>query len=159
MTHATPRHRPSKTRAIGYRFVGDIDVAAADRILTAARDAGVVTEFNAKHYAERNDDVWFNGVPGKAMRDVRARIAGCVRWLRPSPFGDKRIDRFALPNAFGALRTVVVLRNDWGRYTWRLLYQDNPAIADREHEYTQNWFDTAAAARRSARRFVRTLGQ
>jgi hypothetical protein len=68
-------------------------------------------------------------------------------------------ERFVTNNACGAPRTVVIRRNEHDRYTWRVVYQDNPAISDVEHTYTWHWYDSAKAARRAARRFVRTLGQ
>lgn len=71
----------------------------------------------------------------------------------------RTVAEFKLPNAYGQERTIRIKRNWFDLYTWRLLYHDNPAIADREHIYTENYFDDAKAARRSARRFMKRLAQ
>lgn len=72
---------------------------------------------------------------------------------------DVEVKRYTLINACKQERTVVIRRNEYGRFTWRLIYQDNPAISDREFTYTHNWFDSVRAAKRSAKNFVRRLGQ
>lgn len=71
----------------------------------------------------------------------------------------RTVQEFKLPNAYGQERTIRIKRNGFDRHTWRLLYHDNPAIADLEHTYTENYFDDAKAARRSARRFMKKLAQ
>lgn len=73
------KRRPSVTRAVGYRYRGDIDVDRAMRLLAKARDQGVVTEFDSNKSCSRGMDVvWFNGPPGRALRDLRASIAALV---------------------------------------------------------------------------------
>jgi hypothetical protein len=69
------------------------------------------------------------------------------------------VEKFMLPNAYGQKRTVLIKRNGFGRYTWRLVYHDNPALVRAEHTYTDNFFDDAKAAKRSARRFMKNLAQ
>ena len=74
------KRRPSVTRAVGYRYLGDIDIERAMRLLAKARDQGVVTEFDSnKSGSPGMDVVWFNGLPGRALRDLRASIAALVR--------------------------------------------------------------------------------
>lgn len=72
--------KPSMTRVVGYRFGGDIDVDCAMKLLSKAQARGVVTQFDSNKSMERGMDVvWFNGPPGRAMRDLRAAIAALVR--------------------------------------------------------------------------------
>ncbi len=73
------KRRLSTTRVVGYRFGGDIGVVRAMDLLDKARAQGVVMQFNGTKSMERDlDVVWFNGPPGRAMRDLRARIAARV---------------------------------------------------------------------------------
>jgi hypothetical protein len=78
MGHKRP---PPKTRVVGYTFSGRINVDAAQAILERAVRQHAVTEFTAKLYAD-HDVVWFNGPPGRALREVRAAIEKLV--TRPS---------------------------------------------------------------------------
>jgi hypothetical protein len=68
----------------------------------------------------------------------------------------RQFQALELPNAYGEKRRVVVYVNGFDRYTWRLFYPSAPDVA---HTYTDNYFDSAKAARRSARRFMRSLAQ
>lgn len=72
------------------------------------------------------------------------------------------VERLELPNALGKVRIILIKRTLGldgvpGAFFWTLIYPESPV--DREHRYTYNYFDTGAAARRSARRFMKTLGQ
>jgi|688.fasta_scaffold239141_3 hypothetical protein len=69
------------------------------------------------------------------------------------------VEKIVMPNALGQNRTLLIKRNGFGRLTWFLQYQDNPAIADREYSYTDNYFDTVAAVKRSIRNFMKKLAQ
>jgi len=72
--------RPSRTRVVGHRFDGDIDIDLAMKLLAKAHERGVVTEFDSNKSCERGMDVvWFNGPPGKALRDLCAAIDALVR--------------------------------------------------------------------------------
>jgi hypothetical protein len=74
-----PSHKPSLSRVVGYRFGGDIDIERATALLDRARSLGVVTQFDSNKSMERGkDDVWFNGPPGPALRNLRAQIAALV---------------------------------------------------------------------------------
>lgn len=80
MTVKPKKPKPSMTRVVGHRFDGDIDVDRAMKLLAGARDGGVVTQFDGTKSVEHGMDVvWFNGPPGRAMRDLRAAIAALVR--------------------------------------------------------------------------------
>lgn len=57
------------TRVVGYAYEG-MDESAAERILKPAKEAGVVTQFDGG-----TGFVWFNGPPGKALREVRDKVA------------------------------------------------------------------------------------
>lgn len=72
------------------------------------------------------------------------------------------VNRLDLPNALGQIRTILIkqkigLDGRPGAFFWTLIYPESPI--DREHRYFYNYFDTAAAARRSARRFMKSLAQ
>lgn len=62
-------HRPSRSRIVryGWESPSGFDESAMDRLLYAARAAGVVT----MHDAGRGRVVWFEGPPGPALRSVR----------------------------------------------------------------------------------------
>lgn len=77
----TPKKpKPSRTRVVGYRFSGDIDVDRAMKLLAKAHARGVVTQFDSNKSMERGMDVvWFNGPSGRALRDLRATIVALVR--------------------------------------------------------------------------------
>ena len=66
---------------------------------------------------------------------------------------------FLANNCYGQPRTIVISRNEHGRYSWKLRYQDNPVIADQLYTYSYNYFDALQAAKRSALRFVKNLAQ
>ncbi len=59
--------RSSKTRVVGYRLDGPFDETAMERLLEAARERGVVTQYDTG----RGTFCWFNGRPGKELRAVR----------------------------------------------------------------------------------------
>lgn len=63
------RRPPAKSRSIGFRVEGDLQGTNADRILKAAVDKEVVTEF----YVGRQF-TWFNGPPGEPLRKLRQRL-------------------------------------------------------------------------------------
>lgn len=69
------------------------------------------------------------------------------------------VEKLTLPNTYGVERTILIKRNGFGRFTWRLVYQDNPSLTNKEHTYTENYFDDAKSAKRSARRFMKNLAQ
>ncbi len=71
----------------------------------------------------------------------------------------RTVREFTRPNALGALRTIVIKKNQWERYTWRIRYQDNPRYPDTEHQYTTHYFDDEGRAVKSATRFMKRLGQ
>ncbi len=66
--------RASRSRSIGYALVGPLDDARADTLLHAARDAGIISEFDSG----RGDFLWFNGPPGARLRAFRARLLADV---------------------------------------------------------------------------------
>jgi hypothetical protein len=66
------------------------------------------------------------------------------------------IETLQLLNARGQLREVRIKLNRHGRFTWRVVYPQQPTV---EHAHTYNYFDTAQAARRSARRHLKNLAQ
>lgn len=73
------KRKPSMTRVVGYRFGGDIDLDHVTALLNEAQRHGVVTQFDfAKSMTPGQDDIWFNGPPGRAMRALRAQIKRCV---------------------------------------------------------------------------------
>lgn len=72
---------------------------------------------------------------------------------------ERTTEQYTVLNACGQPRTIMIKRNADGLFSWRLRYQDNPVMPDREHRYTDSWFATVSAAKRSARRFMRTLAQ
>lgn len=44
-----------------------------------------------------------------------------------NPYALRHHQKLALPNAYGQERTILIKVNGFGRFTWRLCYQDNPA--------------------------------
>ena len=75
-----PTRKPSATRVVGYQFGGDIDLDRVTRLLDRALASGVVTQFDSNKSMERGMDVvWFNGPPGRALRDLRDQINALVR--------------------------------------------------------------------------------
>lgn len=70
------KHTPKRSgsRSVGYKFGYDSDIefdeTAMEKLLNSAKAAGVVTEFDTG----RGHVVWFNGYPGKEMREVRKRV-------------------------------------------------------------------------------------
>lgn len=81
MTHSQRSKRKSpKTRVVGYRFEGDIDVVSAMKLLARALSLGLVTQFDSTKSMECGKDVvWFNGPPGRSLRSLRAQITALVR--------------------------------------------------------------------------------
>lgn len=68
-----------KTRVVGYRYVGSIDLQTTEVILKRALAAGVVTQYDSnKSMDPTMDCVWFNGHPGKALRAVRDAVRRCI---------------------------------------------------------------------------------
>lgn len=68
----------SRTRVVGYTLIspgGRSDSAEVEWILRSARAAGVVTEFDTG----RGGELWFEGPPGKALREVRRAVLTAVR--------------------------------------------------------------------------------
>ncbi len=72
---------------------------------------------------------------------------------------DPEIKSYKLANAYGKLRTVYIRQNEHGQFSWTLRYQDNPAICNQDYRYSDNYFDTLKAVKRSAKRIVSNLGQ
>jgi hypothetical protein len=65
---------------VGYRFEGDIDVEHAMKLLAKAQARQHVTQFDSNKSMERGlDVVWFNGPPGRELRNLRDQIAALVR--------------------------------------------------------------------------------
>ena len=76
----TKKRKPSATRVVCYQFGGDIDYERVMRLLKTARDRGTITQFDGNKSMTRGMDVvWFNGPPGRVLRDLRAQIAELVR--------------------------------------------------------------------------------
>lgn len=74
------KRKPPVTRVVSYRFVGDIDIARAMKLLARALSLGLVTQFDSTKSSERGKDVvWFNGPPGIAMRSLRVQIGTLVQ--------------------------------------------------------------------------------
>lgn len=65
---------PSKTRIVHYTYIAEFNETPVERVLDAAKAAGVVTEFDTG----RGNLVWFEGPPGAALRDVRSRVLGIL---------------------------------------------------------------------------------
>lgn len=73
------RRKPSISRVVSYRLCGDIDCDRAMRLLSHARDRGVVTQFDGTKSMERGMDVvWFEGPPGAALRGLRRALSMLV---------------------------------------------------------------------------------
>lgn len=66
--------RRSRSRTIGYEFEGGFDETAVEKILIRAKEEGVVTQFDTG----RGRVVWFNGSPGKALREVRDAVVRLI---------------------------------------------------------------------------------
>lgn len=63
--------KPSRSRAVGYVYEGrEFCESRMEEILERARRQGVVTEFDTG----RGRIVWFNGLPGEAMRKLKAEV-------------------------------------------------------------------------------------
>lgn len=90
------KHTPKRSgsRCVGYKFGFDSQIEFAEsemeKVLEAAKKAGVVTEFDTG----RGNCVWFNGYPGKEMREVRKQVLAVIadyprwyeaRWGTPPP--------------------------------------------------------------------------
>lgn len=75
------KRKAPATRVVGYRLGGDIvDYDRVMAMLQRALDRGVVTQFDGNKSVERGRDVvWFNGPPGRPLRDLRGKIAALVR--------------------------------------------------------------------------------
>ena len=71
-------------------------------------------------------------------------------------YGERSVREFSHPNAMGQPRTVQLRVNDYGRWTWWIFYPEMPNAYPLQ---SPNYFDSEAAARRSARRCLKTLGQ
>jgi hypothetical protein len=77
---ARAKRKPSVTRVVGYRFGGDIDLDRVTKLLDRALANGVVTQFDSNKSMERGMDVvWFNGPPGRSLRNLRDQIDALVR--------------------------------------------------------------------------------
>jgi hypothetical protein len=71
---------PSTTRVVGYRFGGDIDYEPVMKLLARALDRGVITQFDGNKSCECGRDVvWFNGPPGRPLRDLRNAVSKLVK--------------------------------------------------------------------------------
>lgn len=74
------KRKPPATRVVGYRFGGDIDLDRVTKLLDRALAGGVVTQFDSNKSMQRGMDVvWFNGPPGRALRNLRDQINALVR--------------------------------------------------------------------------------
>jgi hypothetical protein len=60
----------SRSRSVGYDYEGDFNETAMERVLERAQRTGVVTEYDTG----RGHIVWFNGRPGKFLREVRTQV-------------------------------------------------------------------------------------
>lgn len=67
--------RKDKTRVTTYRFEGFFNESIMERIMERARTAGVISEFDTG----RGTLVWFQGMPGKDLRDLRERVRSLVK--------------------------------------------------------------------------------
>lgn len=65
---------PSKTRVVSYEYTAEFNETPVERVLVAAKAAGVVTEFDTG----RGNLVWFEGPPGAALREVRGKVLGIL---------------------------------------------------------------------------------
>lgn len=64
----------SCVRTVSYTYEGDFDEPVVEDFLIAARDAGIVTQFDTG----RGHAVWFNGQPGEKLRAVREKVRELV---------------------------------------------------------------------------------
>lgn len=72
------------------------------------------------------------------------------------PYGERTVREFSHPNYFGQPRTVQLRVNYHGRWTWWICY---PELPEAYPTQSPNYFDSEAAARRSARRCLKSLAQ
>lgn len=68
------RKRQDKSRIIGARFEGSFSETAAEKLLTKALKAGVITQFDTG----RGNVVWFNGRPGKEFRQLKKAVESLI---------------------------------------------------------------------------------
>lgn len=64
------KERFSRARVVGYYFEGRFDETDMERLLRRACCSGIITEYDTG----RGSVVWFNGRPGRRMRDLRRRV-------------------------------------------------------------------------------------
>jgi hypothetical protein len=71
-------------------------------------------------------------------------------------YGERHVESFEGPNAMGDTRIVELRVNDYGRWTWWIVY---PHMLNAYPTQSENYYDSKAAAKRAARRCLRKLGQ
>ncbi len=57
-------------RITGYTYIASFRESVIEKVLEKAKAAGVVTQYDTG----RGELVWFNGRPGRALREVRNRV-------------------------------------------------------------------------------------
>jgi hypothetical protein len=78
------RNKPSKCRAVGYRWGWKVpvvfDESQVEALLLKAKQEGVVIAFDTG----RGNALWFNGFPGKAMRALVSKVRSLLTPNVPS---------------------------------------------------------------------------
>ena len=87
MSRKASLKKPSKTRTVHYEFVGPFNFDVVARLKKAERD-GIVSIWDDG----RQDTPWFEGPPGKAIRDLRDEFfqGGGLPFGRPFTHPEQR---------------------------------------------------------------------
>lgn len=65
-----PGHRLDRSRVVTYEFEGEFSEPAAEKMLSKARDQGIVTAYDTG----RGHFMWFTGRPGRRMRKLKGLL-------------------------------------------------------------------------------------
>lgn len=70
---------PAKTRVIKYEHDGDYDGDAVEKLLRKALRETVITQFHSGSSTDQGIFIWYEGPPGRAIRQLRKEVAAQER--------------------------------------------------------------------------------